>query len=158
MTIDLLDGPAAEAEIKKLISSSKTLQIAVPYWGRGSRRRLELDKLRAQDVTIVCDLLSGCCDPDEIKALQDEFGRSPVLTCDSLHAKVWLTDRGAVFGSSNASANGLGLEGTEVARLIEMNALISDPAKLNELSLWFNKTVLPASREIEKRDLKQAKN
>jgi hypothetical protein len=85
------------------------------------------------------------------------FGPERVKTLDRLHAKLWLTNKGAVVGSSNASANGLGQEGLETSGLVEINLLVRDPAVLRELRSWFDNNVDRYSRAISPEDLTRAR-
>jgi hypothetical protein len=119
----LLSGLHTESEIKKLLESSSQIRAAVAYWGADAMEQLGIEGLAGRDVIIICDLMSGACNPDEIERLQKYLGRQRVLMRDNLHAKVWLTEKGAIVGSSNASANGLGFERAELRGSIEANLL-----------------------------------
>lgn len=118
--MQFLNGPEAHQEIKEILSSAKWVRIAVPYWGRSAVSRLGLDVLNTDDVRIVCNLRSGGCNPDEVEKLLGRFGQA-VKTADKLHAKLWITDRFVILGSSNASSNGLGVEAGGSEELIEVN-------------------------------------
>jgi len=76
-----------------------------------------------------------------------------VFQCDTLHAKVYLFDGQVIIGSSNASANGLSLQGGEVSGWIEANVISDEPAFYEEVSKWFEKL---AMQIIEEDDLKKA--
>ena len=119
----ILDGAAAEREIKNLLSACSRARLAVAYWGSGAVARFGLNAVRKRtvDIEITCDLMSGACNPSEVKKLIKLFGPDRVRTRDRLHAKAWITDVGCVLGSSNASANGLGHEADETLGLIEAN-------------------------------------
>jgi hypothetical protein len=112
-----LTGSNVVPDLKELIARADWVRVAVACWGAGSRALFDFGKAANKDVKIVCDLMSGACNPDEVESLIGFFGDDRVLTLDGLHAKVWLTEHGAIVGSSNASANGLGLEGDELASL-----------------------------------------
>jgi hypothetical protein len=120
---EILGGPAAEREIKNLLSACSRARLAVAYWGSGAVARLGLGAVRTRtvDIEITCDLMSGACNPNEVVELIKLFGADRVRTRDGLHAKAWITDAGCVLGSSNASANGLGHEADETLGLIEAN-------------------------------------
>lgn len=156
MAIDFVDGPAALSKIRSLLSRSKCARIAVAYWGAGAIDRIGLEHLKGKDARIVCDLLSGACKPSVVKELQDMFGWENIKTCDRLHAKAWITDHGAVIGSSNASANGLGDEGVETIGLIEANIYATDSALLQSLNQWFDTTVWQRARLIKEVDFERA--
>jgi len=151
-----LAGPDVEREAKRLISQPGRLRVAVAYWGDGSVERLDIEKTGDSDVTIVCDLMSGACNPIEIKRLQGIFGESRILMRDRLHAKVWLTDREAIVGSSNISANGLGFEGDELKGSIEANLLVDDIKTLAAIGRWFENDVMEGARKITEVDFQEA--
>ena len=148
----LLSGPIMEAELKKLLLKSSRAKIAVAYWGSGAVDRLNIEVMQSRGVNlqIVCDLMSGGCNPDEVEKLIQLLGKERVRAKDNLHAKVWITDVGCIIGSSNASANGLGHEGDETRGLIEANVLFldPDPSMLGSWESWFDRTVHDESRAI----------
>jgi hypothetical protein len=145
-----------ERAVKGLISGAARARVAVAYWGVGSSDRFNIESVAGNDILIVCDLMSGACNPREIERLQKALGKSRMLTRDQLHAKVWLTDRGAIVGSSNASANGLGFEGDELKGSIEANVFVNDPETLAAISHWFENDVVQEAREITTEDLREA--
>lgn len=152
------DGSATAEGIRNLLRRTKRARIAVAYWGEGAIARLGIETLAGRDVLIVCDIASGACNPHEVEQLQKMLGKERVLMCDRLHAKVWLTDQGAIIGSSNASANGLGDEGTETLGLIEANVLVNHPATLEAIERWFNQSVLEGARKIGPADIEAARD
>ncbi len=86
------DGAEVQDRIVELLAGSARVRVAVAYWGKGAVSYLQLESLRGRDVKIVCDLGSGACNPVEVEELQKLLGKKKVLTCDKLHAKVWLTE------------------------------------------------------------------
>jgi hypothetical protein len=133
----ILSGPEAHKIIHANLSRCKWARVAVAFWGEGAIEKLGLEAAakRKADIEVVCDLMSGGCNPLVIRRLRSLLGTQRVLTRDSLHAKVWITDVGAILGSSNASANGLGHEGQEVEGLIEAN-LVADSSCTEEIASW----------------------
>jgi hypothetical protein len=93
----------------------------------------------------------GGTNPHEIRRLMNAGVR--VRQWDSLHAKVYLFDGCAILGSSNASANGLAMEGREQSGWLEANILIDEPHLYKTISKWFDN--LPA-RKIGDGDLEKA--
>jgi hypothetical protein len=146
----------AESEIRRLLGSSTFARAAVAYWGAGAVEQLEIEKLAGRDAIIVCDLMSGACNPGVIEKLQTCLGHKRVLTRDYLHAKIWLTDKGAIVGSSNASASGLGFEGGELRSSIEANVFTDDPTVLTSIEGWFD-GLIRGSKEISADDMKLAR-
>lgn len=155
--MEVLRGPAAETEIKGMLSKESQISVAVAYWGKGAIERLGLGSFRGQKFRVICNMRNGGCNPDEIRALIKLFGPDAVMTNDRLHAKVWLSERLAIVGSSNASTNGYGLEGEEAAGLIEMNVRVTTQTDLRELKRWFDKEVASGTRPITESDLHAAK-
>jgi hypothetical protein len=151
-----LDGPSTEIEIRNLWSTAKTARVAVAGWGEGAVERLGLERMVGRDIQIVCDLLSGACNPVEIKLLRELLGNERVLTCRRLHAKVWCTDQGAIIGSSNASANGLGAEDKQASKSIEANILVHEGAIIEAIEYWYRMEVARQARKIGDDDLKLA--
>ena len=148
----ILDGPQSEMEVAAFLADCSRARLAVAYWGVGVVDRLGLPQLRQRhdDVTIVCDLRSGSCNPTVVRRLLDLFGPERIRTRDRLHAKVWITDTGCVLGSSNASANGHGHEGNETRSLIEANLAYPLPSAeaLSRWEAWFETDVLDDSEPI----------
>jgi hypothetical protein len=147
-----LDGRDATAEIKKHVDESKEVRMAVAFWGEGAAEDLGLLKKR-EAATVICNLKMGGTNPKEIRALMD--GGVRVSQCDTLHGKVYLFDRLAIVGSSNASANGLSLQGTELSGWHEANLVSDNPDVYADASSWFDN--LPAEK-IEEKDLVAAED
>lgn len=109
---EILDAIREMMEDRTL--SQGPLDIAVAYWGKGA---LEITGLLARhnrksgEVRIVCDLMSGACNPRPIKEMLD-LGFD-VRKFDGMHAKVWLCRERSIVGSANVSINGLGFENDE---------------------------------------------
>jgi hypothetical protein len=155
--MQFINSDDAEGKLVILLSNAKLVRIAVAYWGQGISEWLGLLKLENCDIEIVCDLLSGACNPDELKKLRDTLGRNRVLKCPRLHAKVWIADGRCILGSSNASANGLAQQGLETDGLIEANVFIDDPACVEAISEWYETAVRKAATEISDEDLQLAR-
>lgn len=143
-------------EIRKLLESGSPVRAAVSYWGDGAIDSLGITE--DSDLIIVCDILSGGCNPTEIRKLLSILGRTRVLTFDGLHSKVWLGAGFGILGSSNASANGLGFEGNEAASLVEANLVFDAPAALASMGKWWSGRIRRDAREITESDLRRAKN
>ena len=104
---------------------------------------------------IICDLLSGACNPGEITALRDRGIR--VKTLDRLHAKVWINGNEVILGSANASRNGLPVTDDDARQAnIETAFLSRDPNLSREMTTWFKNQWRLAS-EIDDNRLAQAR-
>jgi hypothetical protein len=93
------------------------------------------------------------CNPNEIRKLR--AAGYTVKTSDRLHAKVFWTSQAVYVGSANASANGLGFEGTEVEANIEAGIIFSEPTLVTKIEKWLNR-LTGAARPISETDLKTA--
>ncbi|MFZ3324438.1 MAG: phospholipase D family protein [Methylocella sp.] len=98
--------------------------IAVPFWGKGAIRSLGLGG--SQKARVICNLGAAACNPYVIADLKKLKGVS-VRTHSRLHAKIYATKRFSIVGSSNASTNGLMVEGKALNGWIEANVLSDDP-------------------------------
>lgn len=149
----LLDETAALSVIRDLLAGTSHARLAVAFWGKGAIGRLGLDQpgLTAE---ILCNLESGACNPAELRRLYDHPSIS-LRSHPALHAKVWWTAEGAVLGSSNASANGLAVEGDAAGGWHEANVALSDPAMLADIDRWFTK-LSDAGYAVEPEDIERA--
>ncbi len=97
----------ALAEAVHHVVGGRDRRCAVAFWGMGADGLLGVADEGCGPVRIVCDLSMGGSNPDALRALgaPDE---PAIRHRDGLHAKVYMSDRGAVVGSANASDNGLG--------------------------------------------------
>ncbi len=104
-----LDGSELLLRLGDEISKTKSADLAVAFWGKGAA-----DKLGIRDgmtVRIICNLMSGGTNPNEIRKLRDRGAE--VHQLNDLHAKIGVVGNISFVGSSNMSANGLGAEGTD---------------------------------------------
>ena len=151
-----LTGVHIQTQVRTIASQSGEVMAAVAYWGKGAAERTGLSAHEdPASVRIICDLLSGACNPNEIETLQ-RLGFT-VKTLDRLHAKVWIGGDDVIVGSANASQNGLLGEGERAADAnVEAAVLSHDPALARRLAAWFE-LQWDASTEIENRHLVRAR-
>lgn len=149
----LLDETAALAAIRALLADATHARLAVAFWGKGAIERLGLDRpgLTAE---ILCNLESGACNPKELRRLYDHPGIT-LRSHPALHAKVWWTAGGAVLGSSNASANGLAVEGEAADGWHEANVAIGEAGMLADIDRWFTRLSY-AGYAVEPEDIDRA--
>lgn len=141
-------------KIADLLNKANEGRLAVAFWGDGALEELELTRWRGEKpLQIICNLKSGATNPKVIKKMR-ELGMH-VRMHDRLHAKVYWTDKGCVFGSANASANGLSYEGRELTGWLEANCLANDPQLLQEIKTWFS-TIWEQSSKIDDKVLNEA--
>lgn len=154
--MEFLYGQAITNRIRGLIATGGPVKAAVAYWGAGASGGLGI--VPGTDLTIVCDLLSGACNPAEIASLRETLGNERVLTLDNLHAKVWIGEGEVIVGSSNASSNGLCLGEMEQNRNFEGNGYSRDQAAVEAANLWWNQVILQNARTIADEDLTVAQD
>ena len=151
-TVKLVQGPELLAEIVGLCATSKRARMAVAFWGDGAADALGLDK-GAAGVSIVCNLRMGGTNPGEIRKLI-ELG-VVVKHSDTLHAKIYLFDEVGAVGSSNASANGLSLQGHEVGGWLEANVMFGPGVIYEQASAMFE-DILSTAKDVTEPDLAKA--
>ena len=151
-----LAGADIQTQVRTIASRTGEVMAAVAYWGRGAADRTGLTEHGCPaSVRIICDLLSGACNPDEIEALK-QLGFC-VKTLDRLHAKVWIGGDDVIVGSANASQNGLLGEGEQAARSnVEAAVLSHDPTLAREVKAWFEQQWCDSSK-IEDQDRARAR-
>lgn len=143
-------APTFRAALKRAGSAV----IAVPFWGKGAVTLLGLDAGHA--VRVICNLDHPGCNPLVIEELRKQKVR--VRTHRRLHAKLYATDATAIVGSSNASTNGLTVEGKEAEGWVELNVASGDPGFVASVlaefeSLWDSEETV----QVRAVDIKRAK-
>lgn len=110
------------------------LDLAVSFWGEGAIKELSLEKKRPTRVLL--ELGSGGTNPSVVKVLR-KLPHVELKQLPKLHAKVYISQRAVVIGSTNASANGLGVEGKETTRWHELAVHINDDTLVRDTKIWF---------------------
>lgn len=151
-----LDEVGARSVIRDLLNSAAEAKIAVPFWGAGASEALGLERSGLR-VEIVCNLESGACNPHEIRKIQALGDHVSVRSDPRLHGKVYWTPTAVVLGSSNASTNGLAVEGGALSGWAEANVLSQDAGLIESTRTWFEGR-RAAAYEIGEDDLKRAEN
>ena len=151
-----LAGADIQKKVRTIGSRDGEVLAAVAYWGKGAAKRTGLAKhRRPADVRIICDLMSGACNPNEVDDLKKLGFR--VKTLNHLHAKVWIGGDNIIVGSANASQNGLLGEGERAADAnVEAAVLLHDPTLARAIRAWFEEQWC-ASDEIKDRHLDEAR-
>lgn len=124
------------------------------FWGAGAIDHLGL-RAYPDEVKVLLDLSAGASNPTEVAALLDLFP-DRVRAVERLHAKAWISDGELLVGSANASANGLGVEGSESRHWCELGLVSSDQEIVEEAKAWFDDLWSKRSSEITTADLKRA--
>lgn len=126
-------------EFRRLIEGSKSLSLAVAFWGRGAET-LIAEAWAGETLRILCNLGSGGTNPQVIRDLTELAEKKPglqILVLDDLHAKVAISDSTAIVGSANLSVNGLGFEGNESSGWQEAGMYVDDQMQILKMQEWF---------------------
>lgn len=145
----LAGGPLTEAIAS--ITEDGTADLAVAFWGRGVHETLRLPQ-DASALRVACDARSGACNPLIIQELLARGAQ--VVDVPRLHAKVYIGTGSVVIASANASANGLGEEGTELDVGLEAGYLSTEKSDISEARTWFDK-VFAQGTQISNANLKE---
>lgn len=132
-----LDEYKALTKVREILEATDEATIVVAFWGKGAIDSLGLRK-PWRSLKIVCNLDSGACNPYEIEELL-QLGSSVEVRSDlRLHGKVYLTGSGVVLGSSNASTNGLVVEGRAAFGWSEANIFSNENDLNSQILGWCN--------------------
>lgn len=143
--MQLLDETSGLEALRAMLSEVDDARLAVAFWGRGAIEALGLDRPNLR-LKLLCNLDSGACNPDELRRLLALPGVQ-LRSHPALHAKIYWTPDRAVLGSSNASANGLAVEG-QTTGWREANLLVEDAAVVREIGLRFE-ALFSAGYDVE---------
>lgn len=141
--MQFLNEQVGLSTIRAMLANVDIATIVVPFWGTGAIDALGLRK-QWQSLRIVCNLESGACNPSEIEGLMALGTNVQVRSDPRLHGKVYLTATELVLGSSNASSNGLVVEGTAILGWAEANVLTTDSGLLSQVRAWCDERFLGA--------------
>ena len=147
MSFRIAAGPELIKSLKTAMSPDAEICLAVAFWGAGAADLLGLTQGRK--ARVVCNLSMGGTNPSEIRKLLKRGVN--VLQHSTLHAKIGIVGTGLSFvGSSNMSANGLGIEAAELTGWEEANVLFDHVDQ--ELRMRFE-TLWEQAQRITKADL-----
>ena len=127
-----LTGGDLTAAIKSVLCGNH-VRCAVAFWGL--RADTLFPQTKGNQPRIICDVTLGGTSSEALRALGAP--RNDLLKhIPGFHAKVYISDRGAVVGSANVSENGVGLDGppslVEAGTLHGLNEL-----SFGEIEVWF---------------------
>ncbi|TBY07330.1 phospholipase D family protein [Rhizobium laguerreae] len=131
----IVTGPELFDEIKAAIGKSKSVRLAVAFWGGGAVEAMGLSE--SHKIEVLCNLEMGGTNPDEIEQII-RLG-ADVRAHKTLHAKMGVAGDWGFVGSSNASANGLGLQGREARGWEELNVLFKTRDDIHRLNAEFER-------------------
>ncbi len=108
---------------------------AVAFWGRGAEELLP--SAQGQAPRVICNVTLGGTNPSTLQKLSSIHG-DQLRHHVNLHAKVYISDKGLVVGSANASDNGIGLTGAKAA-LVEAGSFYeANTGPWRDALDWFN--------------------
>lgn len=142
-----LEGPAYSDAARALLSSAEPLDMAIAYVGRGASLQLGTSPEQRR---ILCDLISGGTNPDEVTKLC-AMESVKIRHVENLHAKVMVSPTCALVGSANFSANGIGWEAGMAGNLIEAGHQVIEEVQLRRIQAWFDglwETSLPVTESL----------
>lgn len=139
-------------ELFRSHSSDKPIRIAVAFWGQGADAIIRNAPRQYQ---IICNLKSGGTNPQVVRSLK-ALANVSIIQLDTLHAKVVITDGGALISSANVSTNGLALEGNDSRTWQEAGVLVPSAALVRmNIVEWFQR-LWEQGRRIDEYDLERA--
>lgn len=151
----LANSESITKQIEHLIgahSSPAPICIAVAFWGQGAEAMIAKEGAQFQ---LICNLQAGGTNPHVIRQLR-AMAHVDMLQLDTLHAKVVISDIGAVVSSANFSTNGLGLDGPSSFKWLEAGIFVASTSSIfEEIEQWFSHAWLK-SKPIHESDLLEA--
>lgn len=150
-----MSGIELSSKVRHVLSG-RQIRCAVAFWGDGAADLLKgCSSEGALDVKIVCDISMGSTSPRELELLGAP-NNDKLRFHDGLHAKVYISSKGAVVGSANASSNGIGLRHRDHARFTEAGTYYGpEEEPWDKAAQWFKKLYNGAS-QIDKHALSRA--
>jgi hypothetical protein len=123
------------------VLSGEDRRCAVAFWGTGSSELLKsCSKVGSMDAKIVCDVSMGGTFWKELQILGAPKNKK-LRFHDGLHAKVYISDFGAIVASANASSNGIGFGNSRMPGHLEAGTFFERAhAEWGKISEWFDKT------------------
>ena len=119
--MQVLSNRKLAQKIRSICAESGPRRFAVAFWGKNIPAKLFPNGTK--NVEIILDVAMRGTTKDALEALGVP-NASNVWVVDGLHAKLWISNSGALIGSANASANALGGD---------LNG-----GKLQELGVWID--------------------
>lgn len=146
---EFLTGKELSERIRRVARGANAC-CAVAFWGKGSDDLFE----PSRGTRIICDISMGGTSAKALKALGAPANRLLKFQ-NAFHAKVYLSDEGAVVGSANASDNGIGLL-KQKAGLIEAGTFHEYGSQAWKAALvWFN-AQHAAAKQVDDEALERA--
>lgn len=144
----------ALTEAIRYVVGGKGVKCAVAFWGNHGFFEAEALGGVTKDWQIICDIQMGGTSRDALEKLGAPT--EPNLKFrNGLHAKVYISDRGVVVGSANASAGGLGFDG-KPARLLEAATFYEPNSEAGlEALQWFER-IFEDANEVDDAALREA--
>lgn len=117
----------------KEICKGNDVCCAVAFWGDGATDLFTSES----KPKIICDLSMGGTNPKELERLGAPDSKN-IKHINGLHAKVYISDKGVVVASANASNNGLGLNNSTALHVEAGSYFVKDSEAYEQAKNWFN--------------------
>ena len=127
------------------VAAGRDVRCAVAFWSVDGIERVFESVAAARRARIVCDISMGSTSAEALEILGAPK-RKALRHQRGLHAKVYISDRGLVTGSANASISALG-PNSGAARLTEAGTFHApESAAFKNASAWFEFVHAPAGK------------
>lgn len=149
-----LDDRQVGKAIREIVAGD-TVRCAVAFWGDGALKALFGTRKSARKARIICDLTMGGTNPEEL-VLLGAPDDPDLMHVRGLHAKIYLSDRGLVMASANASNRGIGF--IEMATLTECGTMHGPKTQaFRDAAEWFELLWDKKAQRIGKKALDDAR-
>lgn len=149
-----LDDRQVGKAIREIVAG-QNVRCAVAFWGDGALNALFGTKRRARKARIICDLTMGGTNPEELVLLGAPHNPD-LMHVRGLHAKIYLSDRGLVVASANASNRGIGF--VETATLTECGTLHRPGTHpYRDAGKWFKRLWEKKAQRVDQKSLDDAR-
>lgn len=142
------------AERVREVASGADVRCAVAFWSCEGIERIFESTKAARRARIVCDISMGSTSAEALEALGAPT-RKALRHQRGLHAKVYISDRGIVTGSANASVSALG-HGSGSARLTEAGTFHAPGSRAWHAAVEWFETLHGGSEKVDKSALNWA--
>ncbi len=136
------------------IAEGRRIRCAVAFWSSAGVHKLFSGKLPI-DAKIICDISMGATSADALVALGAPHNRN-LRHSEKMHAKVFISAKGLVVGSANASKSALGGEGGTIDNTEAGVFHLPGSPAWDAASAWFDKLLID-STQIEDEQLEWAR-
>lgn len=150
---EFLEGAALSERIRQ-VCGADDVDCAVAFWGIAIKEHLFPAESGGKK-RIVCDISMQATSRQALRDLGAP-GNINLKVHDGLHAKVYISDRGAVIGSANASGRGIGLVEGARGQLLEAGMFCPPGSRSWKMAASWFKTIFKEATVIGAGELQRA--